>query len=50
MEALEAAPAVLPVSSDRGASAHSLWSRLVGGLDNGTFVGRAAASLRTSAI
>ena len=29
-----------------GASPHSLWSRLVGGLDRGVFTGRAAASLR----
>jgi DNA helicase-2/ATP-dependent DNA helicase PcrA len=44
MDALEAAPSVLPVGG--GLSGHSLWSRLVGGLDHGAFAGRAASSLR----
>ncbi len=46
MDALAAAPADLGLSGDRGLSAHSLWARLVGGLDRGVFTGRAAASLR----
>jgi DNA helicase-2/ATP-dependent DNA helicase PcrA len=46
MDALVAAPAGLGLSGDQGLSAHSLWSRLVGGLDRGVFTGRAAASLR----
>jgi DNA helicase II / ATP-dependent DNA helicase PcrA len=44
MEALEAAPSVLPVGV--ALSGHSLWSRLAGGLDHGAFAGRAASSLR----
>ncbi len=46
MDSLEAAPPALPVSGHAGLSAHSLWSRLVGGLDSGAFSGRAASSLR----
>jgi DNA helicase II / ATP-dependent DNA helicase PcrA len=46
MDALEAAPAGLGLSGDHGLSPHSLWSRLVGGLDRGVFSGRAATSLR----
>jgi len=46
MDALFAAPAGLGLSGDQGLSAHSLWSRLVSGLDRGVFTGRAAASLR----
>ena len=44
MEALESSPSVLPIGG--GLSGHSLWSRLVGGLEQGAFSGRAAASLR----
>jgi DNA helicase-2/ATP-dependent DNA helicase PcrA len=44
MDALDAAPSVLPVAG--ALSGHSLWSRMVGGLDQGVFAGRAAASLR----
>jgi DNA helicase-2/ATP-dependent DNA helicase PcrA len=44
MDALEAAPSVLPVGG--GLSGHSLWSRLVGGLDQRAFAGRAATALR----
>lgn len=46
MDALEAAPPGLALSGDQGLSPHSLWSRLVAGLDRGVFTGRAAASLR----
>jgi DNA helicase-2/ATP-dependent DNA helicase PcrA len=46
MEALEAAPAGLALSDGGAISPHSLWARLVGGLDRGAFTGRAAASLR----
>ncbi len=46
MDALDAAPTGLGLSAEHGLSAHSLWSRLVGGLDRGAFTGRAAASLR----
>jgi DNA helicase-2/ATP-dependent DNA helicase PcrA len=46
MDALDAAPAGLGLSAGQGLSPHSLWSRLVGGLDRGTFTGRAATSLR----
>ena len=46
MDALDAAPVGLGLSADQGLSPHSLWSRLVAGLDRGTFTGRAAASLR----
>jgi DNA helicase II / ATP-dependent DNA helicase PcrA len=46
MDALDAAPPVLGLSGDHGLSPHSLWSRLVGGLDRGAFSGRAASSLR----
>jgi DNA helicase II / ATP-dependent DNA helicase PcrA len=46
MDALDAAPVGLGLSGDHGLSAHSLWSRMVGGLDRGVFSGRAAASLR----
>jgi DNA helicase-2/ATP-dependent DNA helicase PcrA len=46
MDSLEAAPPALPVSGHAGLSAHSLWSRLVGGLETGAFAGRAASSLR----
>ncbi len=46
MDALAAAPAGLGLSGEQGLSPHSLWSRLVGGLDRGVFTGRAAASLR----
>jgi len=46
MDALESAPAGLGLSSDQGLSPHSLWSRLLGGLDRGAFTGRAATSLR----
>jgi len=46
MDSLEAAPPALPVSGHAGLSAHSLWSRLVGGLDGGAFSGRGASSLR----
>ena len=42
-----AAPVGLGLSArPRAAPPHSLWSRLVGGLDRGAFTGRAAASLR----
>ncbi len=44
MDALDASPSVLPVGG--ALSGHSLWSRLVGGLDHGAFAGRAASSLR----
>jgi DNA helicase II / ATP-dependent DNA helicase PcrA len=46
MDALDAAPPGLALSADQGLSPHSLWSRLVAGLDRGVFTGRAAASLR----
>ena len=46
MDALESAPAGLGLSGDQGPSPHSLWSRLLGGLDRGAFTGRAATSLR----
>ena len=46
MDALAAAPAGLGLSGEQGLSPHSLWSRLVGGLDRGVFTGRAATSLR----
>ncbi|HEX7486784.1 MAG TPA: UvrD-helicase domain-containing protein [Vicinamibacterales bacterium] len=46
MDALDAAPAGLGLSAGQGLSPHSLWSRLVGGLDRGAFTGRAATSLR----
>jgi DNA helicase II / ATP-dependent DNA helicase PcrA len=46
MDALDAAPSGLGLSGDHGISPHSLWSRLVAGLDRGAFTGRAAASLR----
>jgi DNA helicase II / ATP-dependent DNA helicase PcrA len=46
LEALEAAPSGLGLSAEHGLSPHSLWSRLVGGLDRGVFTGRGAASLR----
>jgi DNA helicase II / ATP-dependent DNA helicase PcrA len=46
MDALDAAPTGLGLSGDHGLSPHSLWSRLVGGLDRGAFTGRAASSLR----
>jgi DNA helicase-2/ATP-dependent DNA helicase PcrA len=46
MDALEAAPAGLGLSGPEGLSPHSLWSRLLGGLDRGVFTGRAATSLR----
>jgi DNA helicase II / ATP-dependent DNA helicase PcrA len=46
MDALAAAPAGLGLSAEQGLSPHSLWSRLVGGLDRGAFSGRAATSLR----
>jgi DNA helicase-2/ATP-dependent DNA helicase PcrA len=46
MDALEAAPVGLGLSGEQGLSPHSLWSRLVGGLDRGVFTGRAATSLR----
>jgi DNA helicase II / ATP-dependent DNA helicase PcrA len=46
MDALETAPPGLALSADQGLSPHSLWSRLVAGLDRGVFTGRAAASLR----
>jgi DNA helicase II / ATP-dependent DNA helicase PcrA len=46
LDALDAAPAGLGLSAEHGLSPHSLWSRLVGGLDRGVFTGRAAASLR----
>jgi DNA helicase-2/ATP-dependent DNA helicase PcrA len=45
MDALAAAPAGLGLSAEQGLSPHSLWSRLVGGLDRGVFTGRAATSL-----
>jgi DNA helicase-2/ATP-dependent DNA helicase PcrA len=45
MDTLAAAPAGLGLSADQGLSPHSLWSRLVGGLDRGAFGGRAATSL-----
>jgi DNA helicase-2/ATP-dependent DNA helicase PcrA len=44
MEALESSASVLPIAG--GLSGHSLWSRLVGGLQHGAFAGRAASSLR----
>ena len=46
MDALDSAPAGLVLSGDHGLSPHSLWSRLVAGLDRGVFTGRAATSLR----
>ena len=46
MDALDAAPVGLGLSGDHGLSPHSMWSRLVGGLDRGVFTGRAAVSLR----
>jgi DNA helicase II / ATP-dependent DNA helicase PcrA len=46
MDAIAAAPAGLGLSGDQGRSPHSMWSRLVGGLDRGVFTGRAASSLR----
>jgi len=46
MDALAAAQVGLGLSAEQGLSPHSLWSRLVGGLDRGAFTGRAATSLR----
>jgi DNA helicase-2/ATP-dependent DNA helicase PcrA len=50
MDALAAAPPAaerLDLAGARSANAgHSLWSRLVSGLDSGAFTGRAASSLR----
>jgi DNA helicase II / ATP-dependent DNA helicase PcrA len=46
MDSLDASPVGLGLSGDHGLSPHSLWSRLVGGLDRGVFTGRGAASLR----
>ncbi len=47
MDALDAAPVGLGLSDDAGGvPPHSLWGRLVGGLDRGAFTGRAASSLR----
>jgi DNA helicase II / ATP-dependent DNA helicase PcrA len=44
MDALESSPSVLPMAG--ALSGHSLWARLVGGLEHGAFSGRAASSLR----
>ncbi|MBP1636912.1 MAG: ATP-dependent helicase PcrA, partial [Acidobacteria bacterium] len=51
MDALQAAPAALDLSPDGAGrehahSPHSLWSKLVSGLETGEFTGRAHASLR----
>lgn len=45
MDALDQAPPVL-LMGETGRSSHSLWSRMVGGLEQGEFSGRAASSLR----
>ena len=47
MESLDAAPPVLLPGDGHSHSTHSVWARLVGGLDQGLFSGRAASSLRT---
>jgi DNA helicase II / ATP-dependent DNA helicase PcrA len=44
MDSLDSSPAVLPMAG--ALSGHSLWARLVGGLEHGAFSGRAATSLR----